>query len=189
MKIANLFYGLILFVVVITACKNNRTYEEILAIEKSKSARADSLFYGIHFGMIDKDFYQYCFQMNQRGIFKQSLEGVQVQFILREGFEHEVEFKFFPTFENSCIRSVKGSFMYKGWIPFQSTYSAVNLRQELMKQLTKWYGGRSFLEMEPDQTKMLSSYVKIDSNRKITLQETFDGQRVEVLFEDLCPGR
>lgn len=164
-------------------CNRQGNQAEFL-VEGKPQRPIDSLFFGIRLGMRDHDFYKQCFEMNQRGVFRQS-GGTQVQCVLRAGFSNEVIFRFFPLFENSNIQCVKGYFMYANWAPYQPQYAASKLRQELIITFTKWYGGNLFVQSPSEQSELLDihTYTKVDINRKITVQETADGRRVEVLFE------
>lgn len=161
--------------------------EEIRTEEVGRSCRSDSLFQGIRFGMSKDEFYEHCYEMNQRKLFFSSAEGVGVRYVLDEGFESPVVFKFYPQFEYSdSIHVVTGEFAFKVWVPFQKERSSDILLRQIMEGLQRWYGGNEFIKNDASRKSASVEYVKIDCNRQITLRRLLAYEdRILVAFEDL----
>jgi hypothetical protein len=58
------------------ACNPKNKYEEMVEAGLVIKVRYNSLFFGLHFNMTPHDFYEYCFEMNQQGIFFQNPIGL-----------------------------------------------------------------------------------------------------------------
>jgi hypothetical protein len=161
--------------------------EEIRTEEVGRSCRSDSLFRGIRFGMSKDEFYEHCFEMNQRKLFFPGTEGASVRYMLDEGFESPVVFKFYPQFEYSdSIHVVKGEFAFKAWVPFQKQLSSDVLLRQMMEGIQRWYGGNDFIRKENLMKSASVEYVKIDCNRQITLTRLLAYEdKILVVFEDL----
>jgi len=166
-------------------CKKHLTYQEILDVELAKDDRYDSLFYGIHFNMTTPAFLDHCFEMNQQKIFYQYGVGSEVIIKFEKGFKYPVDFVFFPNLEKHLIQELKGRFSYYGSNPFQKDRGSHVLIADLVRQMEKWYGGRKFIKMAASEKWLPEIYIKIDGNRKITLEENIITGEVNVLYEDL----
>jgi hypothetical protein len=172
----------------IFSCSENVTYEEYVARELAKGIRHDSLIHRIHFGMTAEEFMIYCAEMNRKKIFMPNTSGSAVSLELLEGFNAPVQFIFFPAFEgDGPIKKIMASIKYRDFSYYGEKYAIENLVIEAKRNFEKGYGGNKFFTI-PHENKLLKyKYVKIDGNRKIVLNPTFDGQSLEVEFEDLNP--
>ncbi len=166
-------------------CSKTMTYEDVLAEELAKDVRYDSLFYGIHFNMTTPAFLDHCFEMNQKKIFFQYGAGSEVIVKFDEEFKFPVEFKFSPNLEKHLIQKLQGRFLYIGRNPFNNERGSDVLILDLVRQMEVWYGGRKFIKISPVDKWLTDRYVKIDGNRKITLEQNLVTGEVQVLFEDL----
>ena len=182
-----LFVSALIILIVSSGCREKETYDEILKKELSKGVRYDSLFYGLHFNMTTPRFAQHCIDMNALGVFFPNSGQSQIIIKFQNEFEFPVNFVFFPNLEKDRIQKIQGSFNYYGSYASSKDRNAKILILELVEQMTHWYGGRAFIK-QPHPLKLLGyRYIKIDGNRKITLEENLDNVHVDVIFEDLMP--
>ncbi|MES1197815.1 MAG: hypothetical protein ABUL41_00890, partial [Chitinophagaceae bacterium] len=108
----------------LAACSDNRginKYNRLVKKELAGNKRVDSLFFGIHFGMTQNDFFAYCWDMNKKGIFTDGdngLGGMFVLYKLHEELKYPAEMKFFPDFNDSTISKMNVTIRYDGWAPW-----------------------------------------------------------------------
>jgi len=182
------FFLGILFGFSFFSCSEKIIFEEIISDELAKEIRYDSLIYGIHFGMTNKEFSEYCTDMNREKIFMPNQNGSTVRLNLQDGFGAPVHFDFFPDFENGGkITKINASLQFRDFSYYNKNYAIENLLIEAKKNFERGYGGNKFLEMPHENSLLKYQYVKIDGNRKIVLSPNFDGQLLNVVFEDLNP--
>ncbi len=68
MKIAG---GLLIGLFMLTACSQKKDidkYNSLVKTELASDKRVDSIFFGIHLGMTQRNFYMHCWEMNKKGI-------------------------------------------------------------------------------------------------------------------------
>jgi hypothetical protein len=184
-----LFLGISLGTLSCSLCSEKITLEEFVTSELAKEGRHDSLIYGIRFGMTNEEFRIFCTDMNRRKLFMPNQSGSAVRLVLQEGFGAPVHFDFFPNFENSGkINKVKASLNYRDFSYYNKDYAIENLIIEAKNNFENGYGGNKFLEMPHDNKLLKYQYVKIDGNRKIVLSPNFNGQMLNIEFEDLNPS-
>ncbi|MCG8308902.1 MAG: hypothetical protein MI975_16020 [Cytophagales bacterium] len=169
------------------SCSSHVSYEEILREELSKEVREDSLFYGLYFNMTTPAFLDHCTLMNQRKIFYQNGFSSEVIIRFEDQLKFPASFVFHPNLEKHLIQVLRGRFRYEGRNPFSKERGAEVLIKDLVKQFEEWYGGRKFIEIWPEEKWKPAIYVKVDSNRKITLEQDVDTGEVYVVYEDLKP--
>ncbi len=183
------FFLGILFGYSFFSCSEKIIFEEIISDELAKEIRYDSLIYGIHFGMTNKEFSEYCTDMNREKIFMPNHNGSTVRLNLQDGFGAPVHFDFFQDFEkDGKIIKINASLQFRDFSYYNKNYAIENLITETKTNFEKGYGGNKFFEV-PHENKLLKyQYIKIDGNRKIVLSPNFDGQKLNVEFEDLKPA-
>ncbi len=186
-KVNNLFKVacFVLVAAAIIGCAEKQTYDEIVAEEMASGIKKDSLFHGLYFNMSLRDFYQHCFEMNQKGIFFQNDFNVEIITHYEEDFSAPVDFVFFPEERGPTIQKVIGYMKYSRWAPFSEKYSSGRLLEEVKAELEEWYPGRSFIKIAHPEGHWPYAYVKVDGNRKIMLYRSFEDQKVEMIFENL----
>jgi hypothetical protein len=184
-----LFLGILFGLFSFSSCSENLSYEEYVAVELSKGVYHDSLIYRIRFGMTYEEFDSYCLAMNKKKIFMPSHNGSAVRLRLQDGFDAPVYFDFFPTASvNKNISKLIASMTYQNFSYYDKKYEIDNLVPEAIAFFEKGYGGNEFFAI-PHENKLLKyMYVKIDGNRKIILSPSFDGQMLNIVFENLTPG-
>ena len=160
-------------------------YQSMLKEELKRGVRYDTLFHGLHFNMTSNRFYEYCFEMNQQGLFFQHGGSEEIIIKYNKDFKYPVEFVFYPKFEEEQITELKGHFYYPMGTGFNKEFYAPGLQLELVKKIEEWYGGRSFLKVQGPNQYSGDAYAKIDGNRQIMLWNHSDNHQVMILFSDL----
>lgn len=184
-----MYFGFFIGLITISSCSEKIKFEELVSNELAKEIRYDSLIYGIHFGMTDEEFAIYCADMNRKKIFMPNHNGSAVSLELQDGFNEPVYIEFFPRFEiGGKITKMEALLNYRDFSYYNKNHGIENLITETKTNFEKGYGGNKFIEM-PHENKLLKyQYIKIDGNRKIVLSPNFDGQKLNVEFEDLIPA-
>jgi hypothetical protein len=108
---------------------------------------------------------------------------------LQNGFNSPVYIEFFPRFENGIkITKLEAILNYRDFSYYNKNYAIENLIIETKTNFEKGYGGNKFFEMPHENNLLKYQYIKIDGNRKIVLSPNFDGQKLNIEFEDLKPA-
>ena len=175
-----------LLMLLLASCGEKISPEAMQSREMARGVRYDSLVYGIRFGMSMEDFARHCAEMNRKKLFMPNSQGNAVLLTLNEGFEDTVKFEFFPDRnEDRTLIRLMGTLRYEAFSYYDEKYDIGNLLEEARDFFEKGYGGNSFIAIPHENPLMKHQYIKVDGNRKITLSPRFDGQSLDVLFEDL----
>ena len=192
MKHPKRFFSVIISIiaVILFSCNDREiSYETYVAKELATGVRNDSLIYGIHFGMTEEEFKSYCTGMNLQKRFMPNPRGTAVRLKLQNGFGAPVVFDFFPVLQsNKPIRKITASMKYRDFSYYDKIYDIGNLVIEAVEYFEDGYGGNKFIAIPHENRLIKHKYVKIDGNRKIVLNPTFDGQGLQIEFEDLDAG-
>ena len=189
-----------LIVIVVIGCKQKtakemlletheegiKIYEKLLQEETQKEEVYDSLFYGVRFKMTQNSFYIHCNEMHKKGVFTGNY-NYQVVVKLTEGFHKPVNLTFYPRFNKPFVEYMVTEFVYDNASVFSKEDFSDKLIKEIKKEMMKWYGGNKFIELPSKYAYSRPTYVKIDGNRKITLEEDDTRTSVAAIFEDLKP--
>jgi hypothetical protein len=166
---------------IISGCSPRAKYERRLKHELASGVRYDSLFLGLYFGMPEKVFYLHCWNLNKKGMIKQSESNTTAEFELKNELKHEAIMDFYPRFDQGKISEMPVKFKYKGWAPWNKALSSDNLLIDLQKWYEKTYGNGFIKVKHPSHG---TAYVKIDGNRRITIFKQ-DELHVWAIFTDL----
>jgi len=164
----------------IIGCSPKSEYQNKVEDELSSGIRQDSLFMGIFFGMTNQEFYAHCMELNKQGHFYESPE-IMVEFQLTE-LKHACKMTFFPNYHDDKIHEMPIIFSYNGWAPWNKHLAADSLRKDVLELFDKWYG-EGYIEVKTQEEETV--LVKINGNRKITIYEPKNDDRITVLFSDL----
>ena len=175
---------------VLTIASCEPSYEELVQAELSRGYRYDSVVYGVRLGMNYEAFTRYCFEQNQRGVFKPNATGNAVQVTWAEGFGFPVQFEFFPaevTDKFAPIHAYQASVRYRDYSLYNPDMALEHLLSETLAYFERGYGGRDFLRVPHDDPWINYRYVKVDGNRQITVTPTHAAAELTIHIEDLSP--
>ena len=145
--------------------------------------RADSIFFGIHFGMSSKQFYMHCWEMNKKGLFTDGAGNTAVLYKMTKGLKYPASMNFYPEFHRDVITRMGVSFRYDGWAPWNKHMLADSLKQDVLQLYQSWYPeGNPFIAIEDKGRGTI--YVKVDGNRRIIIG-SYDEAHVKVDYTDL----
>ena len=169
----------------ISGCSPRAKYERMLKRELASGVRNDSLFLGLYFGMPEKQFYVHCWNLNQKGMIKQGESNTTAEYELKDELKYPALMDFYPRFMQGKISEMPVSFKYKGWTPWNKTYSSDNLQKEVLKWYEKIYGAGFIKVNHPLHG---AAYVKINGNRRITILKQ-DELHVWAVFTDMSVAK
>jgi hypothetical protein len=185
MKKKNLLYGICFSMAVaagIYGCGSNSDYSKIAKEELAKGKHYDSLFLGIKFGMTSKEFYGYCWELNKKGIISDGANNTMVLYKMDTALRYPALMNFYPDFYADKVFHMRVTFQYTAWAPWNKPLFSDSLLPDVVRLLTKWYGGNAFLPLT-DKAKG-TIYVKVDGNRRITVGR-YDDMIVKADYTDL----
>lgn len=165
---------------------SNEQYNKLVAKELASGKKVDSVFYGIYLGMPQHGFFMHCWEMNKKGLFTDGTDSrgnMCVLYKLPNELKYPASMNFYPDFKDSSIWKMRASFHYNGWAPWNKHLDSDHLLEDVLAMYKKWYSaGNPFMLVKEPQK--VDKYVKIDGNRKITLQKS-DEVVVDAEYTDL----
>jgi len=188
--ITRLLISLLLSAVLLCGCMDMQyeRYKAVMKRELASGAHADSLFFGIHFGMTSKQFFAHCWEMNKRGLFTDGKGNTAVLYKLNNHeLKHPASLNFYPTFTHNRISRLWATFEYDGWAPWNKHLWSDSLMADVLALYKKWYNtGNPFLTIT--DKKRGTIYVKVDGNRRIIIGRYNDIQ-VKVDYTDMLTAQ
>ncbi len=148
--------------------------------ELSSGVRVDSLFLGIGIGMLNKDFYTHCWELNKQGIIREGASNLTVHYPLPE-YDGKIKFEFYPIFKDDKIQSMTGYFYHDAWSPWNRDTDPDKLIEEVRQLITSWYGIQ-FFPMKG--LGIGNAYAGVKGNLRIVLFYDMDN-KIDVHFTDL----
>lgn len=153
--------------VVVMSCRQS-SYDRMEERELSRNVRYDSIFLGVHFGMIRKDFYTSCWELNKKGLIMQGPGNLSVQYELdTTQLKSKAFMRFYPNFQDDKLSEMPVEFTYEAWAPWNQHLSADSLLIDVKNLFERWYGGTFTLFENPE--KNLKIWARVDGNRRIRL--------------------
>jgi len=177
MKMKGLLIGLMACLTVFMISCNGRNFFDH-SLEKRKN---DSLFLGISLGMEKKAFYDYCWEMNRRKVFKHGPTNQSVEYKLATELNSPVSMQFYPSFHDDKIYEMPVLFNYESWAPWNKEFAADTLFLKMVPLFKKWYGDDFQTLQHPTMGKI---YYQMKGTRRINLFIR-DDQFVQAVFTDL----
>ena len=150
-------------------------------LKGENKASYDSLFLGFYLGMGQKEFYDYCWEMNKQKKFTHGPTNQSVEYRLVEGMAHPVMMRFYPSFHAEKVYEMPVTFTYEAWAPWNKQLGADSLVSDVLSLFKRWYGD-DFKSLE--HKTMGTVYYKMDGKRRINLFKR-DDQYVQAVFTDL----
>jgi hypothetical protein len=171
--------------------QNNKSLENLLSEESVKTQRHDSIVHGVKFGMNSEEFFNYVLKKNREGLFYPSGSGTMVTMDINKDFNYPVQFEFFPaTMQNKFmpINEYKAIIRFKNLYSNKKEMSINNLLNQTLLFFEEGYKGNKFIKVINNEDVFVKyNYIKIDSNRKITIIPFLATNQLNVLFEDIKP--
>ena len=186
MKIAGSVFIILFMLIACSEDSNMNKYNNLVKKELASNKRVDSIFFEIHFGMAQKSFFMYCWEMNKKGMFTDGNDGrgnMNVLYKLGKELKYPASMNFYPDFHDSTIWKMRVTFQYDGWMPWNKALGADSLLPDVLAMYKKWYSdGNSFIQINDE--KRGTVYVKVDGNRRITIRK-YDDVFVKAEFADM----
>jgi len=161
-------------------------YNKLVKKELSSNRKVDSIFFGMHLGMGQQDFFKHCWEMNKKGIFTDGNDvtgNMTVLYKLPDELKYPASMNFYPDFRDSAIWKMRVYFHYDGWMPWIKTHGADSLLQQVTILYKKWYQqGNPYIQIVDE--KRGTVFVKVDGNRRITIKK-YDEATVRAEFVDM----
>jgi hypothetical protein len=185
-----LFGSFILLSILGNSCSTpEQRYQRLEKKELAKTGRYDSLFMGIHFGMTQPDFRDYCFEQNIAGLYKQggqkSLGWVECK--LPDALDYPAAINFYPEFEDDLITGLNAAIYYDQHATFKDgIFEIDSLLFDVIDWADQTYGGECFEIRSPVFYKE-DVHVKITGNRRITIYPDISGQMINLWYVDMKP--
>jgi hypothetical protein len=171
--------------------QNNKSLENLLSEESVKTQRHDSIVHGVKFGMNSEEFFNYVLKKNREGLFYPSGSGTMVTMDINKDFNYPVQFEFFPaTMQNKFmpINEYKAIIRFKNLYSNKKEMSINNLLNQTLLFFEEGYKGNKFIKVINNEDVFVKyNYIKIDSNRKITIIPSLPMNQLNILFENLKP--
>ena len=178
--------SVLIIVFLLIACSHDRDmdkYNSLVKKELSGKRRVDSIFFGIHLGMARKNFFMHCWDLNKKGMFREGSGNMYVLYKLKKELKHPASMNFYPDFRDSVIYRMRVNIHYDGWVPWNKDLNGDSLLPDVLTMYRKWYDqGNPFMQINDE--KLGTVYVKVDGNRRITIQK-YDDMMVKVVYTDL----
>lgn len=182
---ANIVFIALLFMV---GCGGSE-YSELVKREMASGVVYDSLLFDMKFGQHKQEFFQQCWQLNQRGVISNGPGNTTVKYPLPQKVEMDpaqsMTLLFFGDFdENNIMTGMDLQFYYNAWSIWNKKLQADQLIHVVKDSLKKWYPGNDFIRvpLKKDSTEI---FVKVDGNRRITIKPLDDDKIVKAKIDDL----
>lgn len=166
---------------ILYGCSPKAKYEKMLKHELASGIRYDSLFMGIYLGMPEKEFYTHCWILNGKGLIRQGMRNMTVEYQLKNELKNPATMDFYPVFVKGKIFEMPVRFLYNGWAPWNKKLSADSLQVDVLKWYETQYGD-GFIQVR--HPKRGIAYVKVNGNRQISIFKQ-DDIHVWAIFTDM----
>jgi hypothetical protein len=180
--------GLLLIAVLFVSCSGSE-YSQLVKREMAKGVVYDSLLFDMKFGQQKEEFFQKCWQLNQKGIISNGPGNTSVKYVLPQQnatvSEKNITLLFFGDFdENKIMTGMDYQFYYNAWSIWNKKLQSDKLVPVVMDTLKKWYPGNDFIKvsLKKDSAEI---FVKVDGNRRITIRPLDDDKIVKAKIDDL----
>ena len=159
--------GISISLLLLLSCQPKSDYQKLVDSELSTGVVYDSLFAGLSFSMSKQEFFDYCWEMNSKGIFTNGT-GSQVLLDVSNDFSRTTGLSFYPKYVNGEMLEMPMEFRYQDWAPWNESTKVELLIEELKVVMLEWYGGNEFMEIQSEDN-AIRIWVKVDGNRQISI--------------------
>lgn len=170
---------------------DEKSLEKLIIKETSRSQRYDSIVYGVKLGMSSDDFFYYVDKAHRDGLFYPSRGNKMVKIELSKGFDHPVNFEFFPANVQTNLtplKQFKAGISYINYSTYNQDMTLIKLLKQSIQFFENGYKGNKFLKVpNNDDVFVKYNYVKIDANRLILIEPSSALNELNIVFEDLNP--
>jgi hypothetical protein len=184
------FFSWIWILSVITGCQgispDSVDFKMIEDKELTSGKRAQDLFYDIKFGMTRKEFFNYCWEMHQKGKFLDGENSTSVLYKLDKELKYPASMNFYPNFYDDKIYKMWAKFEYVAWAPWNKALFSDSLILNVVQLYEKWYPGNDFIKLTDSKGRTI--YAKVDGNRRIVIGQ-YDDAQVKADYTDLLVER
>ncbi|WP_461444569.1 hypothetical protein [Maribacter sp.] len=163
-------------------------YSQLVKREMAKGVIHDSLLFDMRFGQHKQEFFQQCWQLNQKGVITNGPGNKTVKHVLPQKVEDaasSLTLLFFGDFnEKDIMTGMDLQFYYNAWSIWNKKLQSDQLIPVVMDSLNKWYPGNDFIKV-PLKKDSAEIFVKVDGNRRITIKPLDDDRIVKAKIDDL----
>ncbi len=171
-----------IFIFILYSCNGRVEYQRLKESELASGIRHDSLFFGLYFGMTEKEFFRVCWDLHKKGVMREGTSGASVYYPIKS-FRYPASMDFYPIFYEDQIVAIPATITYNSWAPWNTHLHAENLQKEVLDIMTEWYGP-GFIEVKNPSAMGGTAFVKVDGNRQVTIYY-HDNTKVKVNIVDL----
>lgn len=180
---------LLCFILIVIYSCSETDYTKLVKSEMAKKTINDSLFLGMKFGITKQDFFDGCWELNNKRLISHSSSNnfVKYQLPIKENDSTAkiMNMLFYGIFnEDKVMTGMDLKFSYDAWALWNKSYHADVLLPAIKDSLLHWYPGNDFISvpLKKNQKEML---VKIDGNRRIIIEPVENNQEVNARIDDL----
>ena len=181
---------MIVFSVGLSSCTSGSNSSPLtdyqLAVSESLSnqEKENGLVGGLHFGMTQATFFDYCKRQQKLGRMNDGADNMIRVYVDSSAIPGTTVLEFYPGFnENGEINFLKGRIYSLQWAPWSPQYNALNLLDEGREYLIEQLGGAPFKQYESVKENTL---VKLDANRRVLIYpHEFAQERLVFLVHNL----
>lgn len=160
------FLTAVIFAGIFSGCTPKSKYDRMVKHELASGIRNDSIFMGLYLGMPEKDFYTRCWNLNRKGLIRQSPRNMSVEYEMKDEFKSKATMDFYPEFVKGKIYEMPVRFIYNGWAPWNKKLSSDSLQIEVVNWVKKMYGD-NFIDVKHPVRGV--AYVMVNGNRRISI--------------------
>ena len=179
----------LLFTFILSLSCSGSEYSQLIKKEMAKGVVYDTLLFNMKFGQTRREFFQKCWQLNQKGVISNGPGNKWVKYELtsKEGTSsgQNITMLFFGDFdENKIMTGMDYQFYYNAWSIWNKKLQSDKLIPVVMDSLKNWYPGNDFIKvaLKNDSSEI---FVKVDGNRRITIRPLDDDKIVKAKIDDL----
>ncbi len=180
---------LLCFLLIVLSNCSESEYAKLVRSEMAKNTVNDSLFLGMKLGIKKQDFFDACWELNNKQLISHSSSNNFVKYQLptkkNDSTASVVYMLFYGIFnEEKVMTGMDLKFNYDAWALWNKAYHADQLLPAIKDSLLHWYPGNDFVSVPLKKNKK-EMLVKIDGNRRIIIEPLENNKDVDARIDDL----